>query len=413
MDNRLISFFIITSPIIMIINQGLGSQEEPIAIFNIDVSQIINWFVILGFFVVLRHTFRHSIWVLIIITAVVVTKTFSIIIGASTFFYIGYKVSILSLTFLCGIIYANQHLDLIYKQVLIFGIFNMIMMVLQLCNAGDWTQFLSTESTSLFGEKKTYDLLFLPYDQIGDNYNVIQARPSGLLRSNNILSGFVIFGFALHFSREKKRLWWGTLIFCAMMVLAGARIIYLCYLIMMVIIIFGKNKFLIKKAINSLICTGVLLFIYYIFFPGLFINWWSFDGIFFNIFIRINNIIAAIGPGNVIKIFLENVFQDTPTSDLDTSIGDGVLSSFTYFAKYIYLFIFLVIIFAIIFIKSKKRQLLVTPKLYLLSTLCLVNFILYPAAVIIILDQVYWFTSGFALCSISLWLPNSYTDRLL
>jgi hypothetical protein len=413
MNNGLVNVFVLISALLMIINQGLGSQYEPITIFNIDISQIINWVVILGFCIIVRNTFKQSFLVLILVFFLLTSKFLSVLIPDNTILYMLYKASLLSITFLGGIIYANKHVNLIYKQVMIFAFINAIMMILQLSNAGDWTQFLSTESTSLFGEKQTYDLLFLPYDQLADNYNVIQARPSGFLRSNNILSGFVIFGFALHFSREKKRVWWGTLILCAMMVLAGARIIYLCYLFIILTIILGKNKFLIKKAINSLICLIILLFVYYIFFPGLFIYWWTWDGILFNIFIRINNIIDAIGPGNIIKIFLNGIFQGTPTSDMDTSIGEGVLSSFSYFVKYIYLFIIFSIFFLIFYIKSKRQQALINPELYLLSSLCFVNFVLYPAAVIIILDQVYWFTAGFALCSLSLFLPKSYTNRLL
>lgn len=411
MNNSINNFAVVFAPILMIINQGLGSQLEPITIFYIDISQIFNWFVILGFCVIARNTFKHSVWVLIIIFSLITTKIFQVLIGDLTFLYIGYKVSLLSLTFLIGFIFSFKHVDLIYKQVLVFAIFNVILMFLQVSNAGDWTQFLSTESTAAFGEKITYDTLFVTYDNL--NYSVIQARPSGFLRSNNILSGFVIFGFALHFSRDNKRFWWGTLVLCTMMVLAGARIIYLCYIIMIVIIILGKNKFFIKKAINSILCVITLSFIYYLLFPGLFINWWSFDSIFFNIFIRINNIIDVIGPGNAIKIFLESIFADTPTSSLDTSIGvDGPLSSFTYFAKYIYLFIILSLFFLIIYIKSKRKQFLLHPKLYLLSSLCMVNFICYPAAVLILLDQVYWFTSGFALCSFFYFLPKTYKIRL-
>ena len=75
------------------------------------------------------------------------------------------------------------------------------MMILQISNVGEWTQFLSTESTEMFGEKLMYDTLFVPIEQL--NYSVIQARPSGFLRSNNILSGFVIFALAIHLSKAK------------------------------------------------------------------------------------------------------------------------------------------------------------------------------------------------------------------
>ena len=90
----------------MIINQGLGSQLEPITIFYIDISQIFNWFVMLGFCVIARNTFKHSVWVLIIIFSLITTKIFQVLIGDLTFLYIGYKVSLLSLTFLIGFIFS-------------------------------------------------------------------------------------------------------------------------------------------------------------------------------------------------------------------------------------------------------------------------------------------------------------------
>ena len=73
------------------------------------------------------------------------------------------------------------------------------MMIFQILNLGDWTQFLSTESTFAYGDKLTYDMLFVPLDQL--QFSVIQARPSGFLRSNNILSGVLLFALALNYSR--------------------------------------------------------------------------------------------------------------------------------------------------------------------------------------------------------------------
>ena len=127
----------------------------------------------------------------------------------------------------------TKYFNLIHKQVLFIAFINVIMMILQLSNAGEWTQFLSTESTELFGEKLMYDTLFVPLEQL--NYSVIQARPSGFLRSNNILSGFLIFALAIHLTRTKNQSILSTSILTLMIVLSSARLAYISYLFMFII----------------------------------------------------------------------------------------------------------------------------------------------------------------------------------
>ena len=62
--------------------------------------------------------------------------------------------------------------------------------------------------------------------------------------------------------------------------------------------------------------------------------------------------------------------------------------------------------------RSRKNFLKLKPEFKYVSIFCIINLILYAAAVIIILDQFYWFTAGFALCSLFYYLPSSYLNRL-
>ena len=81
---------------------------------------------------------------------------FNIVFPESILFYGFYKFFLLSITFLGGFIYMNKYYNLIHKQVLFIAFLNTIMMILQISNVGEWTQFLSTESTEMKANKVKY-----------------------------------------------------------------------------------------------------------------------------------------------------------------------------------------------------------------------------------------------------------------
>ena len=397
----------VLAPFLLIINQGFGSQQEPILFLGIELNQFLNWLVILFFIIVCRSTFKHSYIFLFFCVALIFSKVFNIVFPESILFYGFYKFFLLSITFLGGFIYMNKHYNLIHKLVLFIAFLNTIMMILQLSNAGEWTQFLSTESTELFGEKLMYDTLFVPLEQL--NYSVIQARPSGLLRSNNILSGFVIFALAIHLSKAKHKSIFGTLILTLMIVLSSARLAYISYLFMFIILLFSGNRYLIKNAIISFSLMMLWIFLYSIFFPGLFDNYWNFDSLTYNLLIRINDIISNIQL-SFIQDILSDIMYFTPKADWDLS--ESVLSTFSIFIKYFEYFLIISLLSIVILYRSRKNFLKLKPEFRYVSIFCIINLILYAAAVIIILDQFYWFTAGFALCSLFYYLPNSYLNRL-
>ena len=111
-----------------------------------------------------------------------------------------------------------------------------------------------------------------------------------------------------------------------------------------------------------------------------------------------------------IQDIFSNLFYFTPQADWD--LTDSVLSSFSIFIKYFEYFIIISLLSIVILYRSRKKFLKLKPEFKYLSLFCIINLVLYAAAVIIILDQFYWFTAGFALCSLFYYLPNSYLNRL-
>ena len=408
MNSKTITYIAtLLAPFLLIINQGLGSQSDPISVFGIDISQIINWIVILSFVIVCRNTFKQSYLFLFFCIGLVFSKILNVFLPENIIFYGSYKFFLLSITFIGGIIYLNNHYKLVHKQLIFICFINAIMMFLQLSNAGEWTQFLSTESTEAFGQKIMYDTLFVPIEQL--DYNVIQGRPSGLLRSNNILSGVTIFALAIHLTRLKKNNLFGIIVLTLMMVLASARLIYISYFFMFLFLFFSSNKQLRSNAIKSLISTLFFIFMYSILFPGLFDNFWNFYSLTYNLLIRINDIVANIQI-SFINDFLSSILYLTPKADWD--LTGSVLSSFSLFIRYLEFFFIFGISSLIIIIYSRKKFLKLKPEFKYVSLFCLMNLVLYAAAVIVLLDQFYWFTAGFALCSLSYYFPNSYLKRL-
>ena len=92
----------VLAPFLLIINQGFGSQQEPILFLGIELNQFLNWLVILFFIIVCRSTFKHSYIFLFFCVALIFSKVFNIVFPESILFYGFYKFFLLSITFLGG-----------------------------------------------------------------------------------------------------------------------------------------------------------------------------------------------------------------------------------------------------------------------------------------------------------------------
>ena len=406
MKKGFIYYATVLTPFLLIINLGLGSQADPFTIAGFPLNQVVNWLVILGAAIVVMNTYRTSLWPVIIVTGVIFSKLVSLVLGNPFYVVIFYKIFLLALFFAVGVIYIYRYLDLVYKTVLIICLFNVIMMILQLSNAGDWTQFLSTGSGFKYGEKITYDTLFIPLDQL--QYSVIQGRPSGFLRSNIVLSGVLLFALALHFSRDKNRLKWGTITLCAMIVLASARIVYVGYFLMCLLLLFKGNRVQRKAVLYSVVTIMLVLMVYSYFFPGLFQRYWTYEILFSSFFVRINDIISQFDTESTIRIFLEKLFRFIPHININE--GDPK-SGYTVLVRYLPYLIPLLLILLPYYVKRLRRQSSIFPHLTWVTILCLLIFLLYPAAFPIFRDQFYWMVGGFALSPLFILLPPHYFKK--
>ena len=74
-------YAIVFTPILLIINLGLGSQNNPIIITGFPLNQVVNWIVIFGVSVIVKNSFRSSLWPILIILGVIFSKFTSIAMG--------------------------------------------------------------------------------------------------------------------------------------------------------------------------------------------------------------------------------------------------------------------------------------------------------------------------------------------
>ena len=77
----------VLAPFLLIINQGFGSQLEPILFLGVELNQFLNWLVILFFIIVCRNTFKHSYIFLIFCVALIFSKLFNVVFPESILFY--------------------------------------------------------------------------------------------------------------------------------------------------------------------------------------------------------------------------------------------------------------------------------------------------------------------------------------
>ena len=407
----MIYYAIIFTPCILIINLGLGSQRDPITIAGFPLNQVMNWLVILGAAIVVKNTYRSSLWPVIIIIGVIISKLVSVVLGKPPSVEIIYRIFLLILFMVIGIIYIYRYLDLVYKQVLIICLFNVIIMIFQVANVGEWHRFFYTGTTVTGGDEIiTYDILFVPLNQF--QYSMFQSRPTGFLRASGVLSGVLLFALALHFARDKRRIWWGTFILCIMIVLANARIVYMGYLMIGLLLLYKGNRVQKINVMYSIVIMLLLSMVYSFFFPALFQRFWTYDSLLPSFLIRIGEIVSILDTENTIRIFLEKSHVFIPYNVYNPE-GE-VTSGYIILVKYLPYLMALLLIILPYYVKSIRKQRILFPHLTWVTTLSLLVFVLYPAAVNIFKDQFYWMIGGFALSPLFILIsPHYYRNIVL
>jgi hypothetical protein len=183
---------------------------------------------------------------------------------------------------------------MIYKQVMVLCLLNLMFMVLQVSGAAEWAQVFTTIGPKY--QANVAPTLLVPESEI--EYLIVQGRPTGLSHSQIILTLILLFGLVLHFSRRTGRVWWGTAVLAAMMVLAMAKIVFLIFSLIALWLLAVGTPFQRRQALRGLTLSLGFLALYFRLFPGLASINLSLDTISTSLFLRFNDIASVLGPDN-------------------------------------------------------------------------------------------------------------------
>jgi hypothetical protein len=175
-----------------------------------------------------------------------------------------------------------------------------------------------------------------------------QARPTGLLQSNNVLSIFISIALAFYFSfpsTSKIRI--SDLVIPCIMVLAMSTLVYLIYFILF---IFNGRKF--HKYKSLFILLG-FIFLHFLFFPGLTINGFGISN-YTSFAIRFNEIFQSLGFVKTID-FLDQLSDTNILSQINDNEHSYSLIGNIVKSQYFYLIIITTIIFIFIFYQNLKK----------------------------------------------------------
>ena len=357
------------------------------------VGQMISWVVdVVGLIIVLRF-FRGRVWPLVLAGGIVLTRLSGSGFQGEAIIDLVYLVLFNGLFCVVGMILALRYAPLVRRQIRWICLLSTIFMAMQTLGVGEWTQFLATENEGL--PKTPEPTLFVEKNRL--LYQTIQARPSGLLHSNNILSMFVLFALALEFSDERrKRLNRWDLTLAAMAVLSMAKIVALGTAMMMVwLLLFGTRPQR-GRMLQGAALFVALMGLYRFLFPGLFELSTDSSGVTYSIYIRFNEFVDRLAPDNPLAAMLTPYLLDTARLVREEN-PDPIFSGYSQtFWVLPYLLAGAAVVLPL-FMRGLKKLRQIDSSLGSASILVGCVAVVYPAAVPIFAAPVYWFMVGFAI----------------
>ena len=174
----------------------------------------------------------------------------------------------------------GRHPRLLARQLIVFMALCLPVMVLQLTGAHSFFMMwdtdpahdpaiLAIEEIGTFKKIPVHPTLWLPEEQL--NYQMAQARPSGLLYANNVLSVFVAIAAALALATARRsRVGLAGLVVLTVLVLAMSMTAFAAVGgLYLAILIIGPGRWR-KYVVKGAIVFTCLMWIYAQLFPGLF-----------------------------------------------------------------------------------------------------------------------------------------------
>lgn len=373
------------------------------------IGQALGWAAIFCASVIVLSTFRGKLWPLILIVLVFMAKGYQIVFsapgeGAGFSYYI-----IIYGCLLCsaGATMIACRLNLVYKQIYIICLLNVVFMFMQVAGIADWSQFAATHFDD---DMVTYPIAFFNETAM---FDTTQRRPSGLLYSNQYLSIIALFGLAVHFSRKRGGFATATFVVCAMAVLSMAKLVFLGFMLMGLIVVMTGTAYQRLAILKGFALTILLICIYAILFPGLFESNLNVDQLIYSFSTRISSILYEYGADDALIIF-----QDIANVAQHEGVNVKLLNIYPEYEDritgYIELIRILPFVSAIVFIilplylwgLIKLRAWF--PELTTLTVMCMIIVVITPAAGPLWGAPLYLFICGFALFPIFILIHKQY-----
>jgi len=392
------------------------------------VGQLILWPLIACSSLIVILTFPRSIWPVLLVVALVVAR----IVGANSASGVGYLVygiPLHTLFVMSGAITAARCYDRVYRQLRLYFIITLPMMILQMAGAGNWTLALNTETTAVSLDRieqarVVSPTLFVSNLSDGARQPAIgQRRPAGFMHANNMLSIAIIFGIALQFARiYSRRVTWTDALYCTVMVLSGAKIVMLSFLIMIGWLGWTGSLIIRRRIVSISALVICILASYFLFFPGVFAHVFSSEILGVSVFSRVGEIVRIfLGDGGTGIAFLQDILATSAQGEYQMMLTQvssveetlGALSGYVGLLRALPYLIAPGMVFAWLFRRGLLKVQHHSPIMMRLAVLSFMVVALVPAAIASAWQShLYWFIVGFACFPLLPVISNSFNESI-
>ena len=252
---------------LLILSLTNSNQLNIFATFSF--AQIFNWGVFLASSII---CVKYNKTYLILIALVLLFKILTIIIPFAVSLYVvayGFLVAVAS-----SVLFISNK-TMIYHQLYFFTLLTIILQVLQIIGIWEWPFFFSTHAYYDYSTMEPYRLLFIEQYDIDSKISFVQTRPSGLFSSPTYQSLFIALVLLVHYTIKRKIIFASFFILISVVLSNSKYPIIALFIIYSTGMVYGSkgNKLLL---LSSFLQYILLMTIYYISFPGLFLISYNF-----------------------------------------------------------------------------------------------------------------------------------------
>lgn len=353
---------------------SLTNSTQPNIFGTFSFAQIFNWGVLFGASII---CVKYNKKYLILIALIILFKILSIIMPFAVSLYVvayGFLIAVAS-----SILFFLKR-TMIYHQLYFVTLLTIILQVLQIIGIWEWPFFFSTHGYYDYSTMEPYSLLYMEHYDIDSKISFVQTRPSGLFSSPTYQSLFIALVLLVHYTIKRKIIFANFFILISVVLSNSKYPIIALFLIYSIGMVYGskENKlFLLWSFIQYIL----MMTIYYISFPGLFLVSYNFPTWIYSLYSRVNNLLLILYPNQDVPSLLKDLLysgNDYARYKDPSSITSGFafLSQYS-FALYLSPIIILIIIHHIKKIHSAKKYYLSNDVLFaILSMTISISYIM-------------------------------------